>query len=144
MSFLAAMLPISAAAKVASGLFARRSNSPTSSEFQQVLQQTLGTRVVGRYDTDGDGALARSEFRGDGALFDLWDANSDGLLSAGEIDAGAKLLRQFRLLDSDADSQLTRHEFGASPDAFSAIDADGDRRISRGEFFRSYGGGTHS
>ncbi len=144
MSILAAMLPIGAAAKVASSLFSRRPDRPAQGEFQQVLQQTLGAKVVAQRDADGDGLLTLDEFSGDAKRFAYWDSNGDGKLSAVEIDAGVRLNGQWTKLDSNRDGALSQHELGVTQNVFNAMDRDHDRRVGRAEYFGSYQGGRRA
>jgi Ca2+-binding EF-hand superfamily protein len=140
MSLLAAMLPISAAVKVVSNLLPRRNATPEPANFDAVLQQTLGQRIVAQRDGDKDGALTLDEFTGGAARFAEWDSNHDGKLSAAEIDTGAKLTELWNQFDFDEDGVLTPHELGAAIDAFNSIDANQDLQVSRAEFFRAYQG----
>lgn len=138
MSFLTAMLPISAAAKVASNLISRINNKPEQTRFEQVLHQTLGARTVAEHDLDRDSALTPGEFPGETSLFALWDANGDGKLVEAEIDAGAKLWQRWNQLDSDGDHSLTMHELGTAGETFRSMDTDLDGIVSRAEYYRAY------
>jgi EF hand len=70
-------------------------------------------------DADGDGRISKAEFlataktsRGDPTRrFAKLDANGDGILDRGEIDA--RLARRFKRLDADGDGLLSRAERAA-------------------------------
>ena len=148
MSILAGMIPVGIALNAASKLIHSRGN-PSKTHFSDVLQESLGSRLVKQWDVDGDRALSLSEFGGAATAFEQLDRDGDGALTAGELDAGLAQARferrahslsnaAMRLYDSDNDGALTAAEFGRDEGLFAAVDADGDGRIDRDELLRAY------
>ncbi len=148
MSILAGMIPVGMALNMASKLIHSRGGHPKTS-FSDVLQESLGSRLVKQWDGDGDGALSVSEFGGAPKAFARLDRDGDGALTAGELDAGlaqAQFQRRasalsnsvMRLYDSDGDGALTAAELPLDEEVFAAIDVDGDGRIDRDELLRAY------
>lgn len=94
-----------------------------------------------RADRDGSGWLSRAEFLGevpDARRADRvarLDTNGDGRVSRAEWNGTAE---RFRALDRNRDNLLTRDELrdGAEPppDLFASVDADGDDAITRAEW----------
>ncbi|MCI0586070.1 MAG: EF-hand domain-containing protein [Planctomycetes bacterium] len=91
--------------------------------------------MLRRLDADGDGAIARSEWKGDGAEFDRLDADKDGRLAGEELRGrpgeGRQRQRPGPLEggnpmehDQNADGKLSPKEFSAY--LFSRLDADRD------------------
>lgn len=71
---------------------------------------------LSRYDRDGDGQIARSEFGGEATWFAALDRNADGVLSREDhqwnVEPASGTLRQvLRRLDADDDGRITREEF---------------------------------
>lgn len=148
MSILAGMIPVGLALNMASKLIHSRGGHPKTS-FSDVLQESLGSRLIKQWDGDGDGVLSVSEFGGAPKAFAQLDRDGDGALTAGELDAGlaqAQFQRRanalsdavMRLHDSDSDGALTAVELPLDDDVFAAIDANGDGRIDRDELLRAY------
>lgn len=52
------------------------------------------SRIFKDKDTDGSGGLSLDEMGGNQALFDLFDANKDGVVSPGELQQGLKKIRE--------------------------------------------------
>ena len=148
MSIVAAMIPVGVALNMASKLIHSRGN-PAKTHFSDVLQESLGSRLVKQWDVDGDRALSVSEFGGSATAFARLDRDGDGALTAGELDAGLARVQfqrranaladaAMRLRDSDNDGTLTAAEFGRDEELFAAVDANGDGRIDRDELLRAY------
>lgn len=148
MSIVAAMIPVGLALNVASKIIHSRGNS-AKTPFSDVLQESLGSRLVKQWDADGDGTLSVSEFGGSATAFAHFDRDGDGVLKAGELDAGlarAQFQRRaqsltdaaMRLYDFDNDGTLTAAEFGQDAKLFEAIDANGDGNIDRDELLGAY------
>ena len=148
MSIVAAMIPMGMALNVASKMIHSRGNS-AKTPFSDVLQESLGSRLVKQWDADGNGALSVSEFGGSAAAFAHLDRDGDGALRAGELDAGlarAQFQRRaqsltnaaMRLYDSDNDGVLTAAEFGRDAKLFEAIDANGDGNIDGDELLGAF------
>jgi len=148
MSILASAVPVSMALNMASKLIHSRGN-PAKTDFSDVLQESLGARLVKQWDADGDRTLSLSEFGGAASAFAQFDRNGDGALTAGELDAGlahAQFQRRahaltdtvMRLHDSNNDGVLTAAELGRGEELFSDIDANRDGHIDRDELLRAY------
>ena len=73
-------------------------------------------------DADADGIVTRAEYS---AGFDVFDADGDGVLSPGEVDAAA--------FDTDGDGVISRAEWEAS-NGHAMMDVDGDGRVDREEY----------
>ena len=82
-------------------------------------------------DRNGDGAISRSEWRGNESSFRQRDWNNDGVLSGDEIDARlAESLADFRTIDQDGNGQVTAQEWRQ---AFSRMDRNNDGAITQDE-----------
>lgn len=150
MSILASMVPVGVALNMASKLLHSRGGHPKTS-FSDVLQESLGSRLLKQWDGNGNGALSVSEFGGTPKVFAQLDRDGDGSLTAGELDAGlarAEFQRRagalaasvMRLHDSDGDGALTAAELPLDEGVFARVDVDGDGRIDQGELLRAYMG----
>lgn len=102
-----------------------------------------------RMDTDNDGAISRSEWRGNPQSFSNFDWNNDGVLSGDEVSVAAarrgnRTARgedfevgnddRFDYLDINGNGFLERNEWDGGQNAFDRLDTSGDRRLSRAEF----------
>jgi Ca2+-binding EF-hand superfamily protein len=100
-------------------------------------------------DRNGDGVIARSEWRGSDQSFRVHDWNNDGVLSGDEVRPGAQrgvqeendfyafhdwTARGFRSLDDNGDDRITRDEWHFDPETFSRADHNRDGALSRAEF----------
>lgn len=144
MSVLAGMIPLRLALNVASKVIHARENTGKT-DFSDVLQESLGARLVKQWDTDGDSALSVSEFGGTAKTFAQLDKDGDGVLSSGELDAGLahvqsqrRVQSMMRLHDSNNDGTLTLAEFGKDEKVFAQIDANEDGEINQNELLRAY------
>ncbi|MGH7151003.1 MAG: EF-hand domain-containing protein, partial [Planctomycetota bacterium] len=92
-------------------------------------------RNLRRLDADGDGAISRSEWKGNAAEFDRMDADKDGAIAGEELRGGrgeGRARREAGLFaegnpmefDQNADGKLAPKEF--STYLFSRLDADRD------------------
>lgn len=148
MSLLAGMIPVGLALNMASKAIHARANS-AKTNFSDVLQESLGARLIDQWDTDGDQALSLSEFGGPATAFEQLDRDGDGALTGGELDAGlaqaqsqrrAQALTDavMRLHDSDNDGTLSALELAKDEKVFAQIDANGDGQINRDELLDAY------
>jgi Ca2+-binding EF-hand superfamily protein len=109
-------------------------------------------------DRNGDGVIARSEWRGSDASFKVHDWNNDGVLSGDEMRVGAQRGRAaeepdlddvnreypfddwtragFTRLDHNRDGQIAEDEWHFDRDGFRRADRNRDGRLSRAEFLR--------
>ena len=116
-------------------------------------------RAAGRFagmDRNGDGVIARAEWRGTEASFKVHDWNNDGVLSGDEVRVGGQRGRTapepdfdevdreyayddwtregFTRLDHNRDGQISREEWHFDRDGFRRADYNRDGRLSRAEF----------
>ena len=93
---------------------AQSSAAPTNRDFR--YQQ---------YDTNRDGAISRSEWRGGANAFRVRDWNGDGVLSGNEVRMGAY----------PPDDSLEARDFSMPPDdRFGYLDSNNDNRVSENEW----------
>ena len=84
-------------------------------------------------DTNGDGRIDKSEWRGSAASFQRHDWNGDGVLSGNEMQVG--VARDYGEED-DYDSRNARPEFrNWTERGFANLDRNRDGRVARGEWF---------
>lgn len=90
-------------------------------------QVTIYQADLTALDKDGDGAVSQSEYKAfSDFAFDKIDRNSDGVLSADEVDDHV-VGDAFRMLDEDGNGTVTAEEFSAQMNEdFSSADKDGD------------------
>ena len=85
-------------------------------------------------DTNGDGKIARAEWRGSNQSFRVHDWNNDGVLSGQEV---TQLLRQMNTTDpSDWDSNDTYNDW--SEQRFASLDRNRDGRLTVAEWGYDY------
>ena len=105
-------------------------------------------------DTNGDGAISRSEWRGSDQSFQRHDWNGDRVLSGNEVRVGASrelgeegddydqarpefrnwTERGFANLDRNRDGRIARGEWFYDREGFVRADRDGDNALTREEF----------
>jgi len=105
-------------------------------------------------DTNGDGVISRSEWRGSEQAFRNHDWNGDGRLSGDEVRPGGRRPsgtaaqdpydavdeiddwspENFARLDHNRDGRVSRTEWHASRELFTRLDRDRDGAIDRAEF----------
>src|SRR5688500_14222415 len=110
-------------------------------------------------DTNNDGRIQRTEWRGNARSFTVHDWNGDGVLAGNEVQIGARRPRNaqpadldspwdepanedwtvdhFRSLDRDANGTLTAVEWIYARETFRRIDHNNDNRVSQAEFMGS-------
>jgi len=106
-----------------------------------------------RMDTNNDGVIARTEWRGNPRTFDTYDWNNDGRLSGDEVSVLAQRRGnrngqddevanddRFDYLDINGNGYIDRNEWDGGPNAFERLDTNDDRRLTRGEFNTSNNG----
>lgn len=108
---------------------------------QSELEGPSLTDSFARFDADGDSVLDRDEVPelAEPAVFDLWDADGDGEVTAEEARA-----RAFELWDTDGDGVVSEAEWGPASELWFAEDAtditvtewdlDDDGAVSGDEF----------
>ena len=97
--------------------------------------------MIKKMDTDGDGLLARKEWKAEKDKFDQFDANRDGSLTAEEIAAGqsagqdskVNLMSAIRNFDKNRDTMLSRDEWTGSEKQFETTDANRDGQLTVAE-----------
>ena len=100
-----------------------------------------------RMDTNNDGVIARSEWRGNPRTFETYDWNNDGRLSGDEVSVLAQRRGnrngqddevanddRFDYLDINGNGYIDTNEWDGGQNAFARLDTNDDRRLSRGEF----------
>jgi Ca2+-binding EF-hand superfamily protein len=95
-----------------------------------------------RLDQNNDGALSRTEWRGDRAEFDRLDRNRDGLIDRDELPAFREQesaepstdRRAFADLDRNGNGVITSGEWTGPADEFRALDTDGDGVVTAREY----------
>lgn len=105
-------------------------------------------------DRNGDGVIARSEWRGNDQSFLVHDWNRDGVLSGEEVQPGARrrqgdpqedypigqdntLAQRFRELDRNRDGRISRTEWFDDVEAFRLADVDRNNLLTLDEFSNS-------
>jgi Ca2+-binding EF-hand superfamily protein len=96
-----------------------------------------------RMDRNGDGAVARDEWRGNDESFAKIDTNSDGRLTKEELETARGAWRRssdktggrFDALDRNHDGQLSREELG-NDSVFERLDRNHDGLVARDELRR--------
>jgi len=119
-----------------------------------------------RCDTNGDGQIARDEFRGADQAFDRLDANDDGVITREEaaaapaggpqagpggqggrgagrmaMDPAQRWQQMLQRFDADGDGRLSAEEFQGAPRIFTMLDQDGDGVVTEAEGTRFGPGG---
>jgi len=92
-------------------------------------------------DTNGDGRVTRSEWRGNDRSFDVHDWNRDGVLSGDELRPGNRRDRdddrdwtdRFDRLDRNNDGSISRSEWPRDRETFDLLDRNNDGRLSQSE-----------
>ncbi len=122
-----------------------------TAEPQWVPQAEQGRQAQAResmrwraMDTNGDGRITRSEWRGNARAFDNHDWNNDGVLSGDEVRPAAAqadrsrewTAERFAELDRNRDNRLTRSEWQDDVESFERADRNSDNRLTRAEFLR--------
>jgi Ca2+-binding EF-hand superfamily protein len=100
-----------------------------------------------RMDTNNDGAIARSEWRGNARTFNTYDWNNDGVLSGDEVSVAVPRRGnrngqdeevanddRFDYLDINGNGYIDRNEWDGGQNAFDRLDTNDDRRLARAEF----------
>jgi len=108
-----------------------------------------------RMDTNNDGVIARTEWRGNPRTFDTYDWNNDGRLSGEEVSVIAQRRGnrngqddevasddRFDYLDINGNGYIDRNEWDGGQNAFDRLDSNDDRRLTRGEFNIANNGGS--
>jgi hypothetical protein len=90
-------------------------------------------------DTNGDGVITQTEWRGNLQAFRNQDWNGDGVLSGDEVRAGGRRGARraadfdFDGLDVNGNNRIERREWQARLDEFNRLDANNDNFLSRSE-----------
>jgi len=100
-----------------------------------------------RMDTNNDGVIARTEWRGNPRTFNTYDWNNDGRLSGDEVSVLAQRRGnrngeddevasddRFDYLDINGNGYIDTNEWDGGQYAFDRLDTNDDRRLTRGEF----------
>ncbi len=76
------------------------------------IESRIAEDYIQRYDENADGIVEKSEFRGDGDVFDRIDRNQDSRLELSEVKRYVDLLKQYepaRTLDGNRQSALPQN-----------------------------------
>jgi hypothetical protein len=90
-------------------------------------------------DTNNDGQISRSEWRGNDRSFQVQDWNGDGILSGNEVTAGARRPTRrandydFDALDVNRNNRIERREWQARLAEFNRLNVNGDNFLTRDE-----------
>jgi len=121
--------------------------------------QSAADALFARCDANGDGQIARDEFRGADQAFDRLDANDDGVITREEaaaapaggqggqaggqmaMDPAQRWQQVLQRFDADGDGQLSAEEFQGAPRIFTMLDQDGDGVVTEAEGTRLGPGG---
>jgi len=90
-------------------------------------------------DTNHDGQISRSEWRGNDNSFNQADWNGDGVLSGIEVTPGAQRPVDFNSLDRNHDNRISPSEWRGDRAFFNLLDTDRNGFLSQAEFGQ-YGG----
>ncbi|HET7711703.1 MAG TPA: hypothetical protein VFL80_07210 [Thermoanaerobaculia bacterium] len=82
-------------------------------------------------DTNNDGVVSRSEWRGDSASFDRLDSNRDGVLSGAEVSRGK--VDKKRSMDLNGDGVISRSEWTKDAEKFDRLDVNRNGVLSADE-----------
>ena len=101
----------------------------------------------GAMDTDNDGVITRSEWRGNVQAFREQDANADGVLSGDEVrptngpeaaqpdrNRREQMAARFERADRDRDGRLLREEWAGNDATFNRMDTNRDLVVTYDEF----------
>jgi hypothetical protein len=119
--------------------FCANRNGNNSSNNAPPVSPITDTRFRGM-DTNGDGQVARAEWRGNDRAFQNQDWNNDGVLSGDEVRTGGRRPAarrandyDFDALDANGNNRIERREWQARLDQFNGLDLNGDNFLSRAE-----------
>ena len=128
---------------------ARAQNDDSWRQRQDRASRDRDTMLFREMDTNHDGVITRSEWRGSDASFREHDWNGDNVLSGDELQSPAArqtnngfddwTRAEFNRLDTNGDGRLTRNEWRNDIDAFRRADRNGDNVLSRAEFLNAGG-----
>jgi Ca2+-binding EF-hand superfamily protein len=104
-------------------------------------------QALKKMDTNSDGRVSRSEYKGPQKRFERIDANKDGFLDKVEVDKFLKstALRgqkgkgkgrgqdRFKRMDTNKDGKITREEFKGKDEAFTRMDRNSDDVIDQSD-----------
>ena len=105
-------------------------NRSTGTTGSRAATQVMRFREM---DTNRDGQIARSEWRGSTQSFRVHDWNRDGVLSGDEVRPGAT--RASRMEEEDYTPGNVNSTLTWSDADFRSLDRNNDRRISRAEWY---------
>jgi Ca2+-binding EF-hand superfamily protein len=110
-----------------------------------------------RMDTNNDGVIARTEWRGNPRTFNTYDWNNDGRLSGDEVSVIAQRRGnrngqddeiasddRFDYLDINGNGYIDTNEWDGGQYAFDRLDTNDDRRLTRGEFNTANNGNANN
>lgn len=144
-AFCAAVLVF--ALSMAAPTVARAQDDDSWRQRQDRGSRDRETMLFRDMDTDHDGVITRSEWRGSDASFRAHDWNGDNVLSGEELQPGASrrtnngvndwTRAEFSRLDVNGDGRVTEDEWRYDLNSFRRADRNGDDVLSRTEFLNA-------
>ena len=99
-----------------------------------MAQVPEGRRNAVQMDTDGDGKISSSEWRGRAEAFKRLDADNDGYVTRDELNQLRRRNGDRRAaMDTNNDGKISRDEWKGMPEVFDRLDANKDGAITRDE-----------
>ncbi len=98
-----------------------------------------------RFDTNGDGIIERSEWKGDEQIFARLDRDGDGKIKLTDLkgrggsgrDQAARFAKRLKRMDKNGDGVLDREEWKGPARIFERLDADRDGKITADEMAKA-------
>jgi hypothetical protein len=112
--------------------------APNNNTSSNTASPITDTRFRG-LDTNNDGRITRSEWRGNNRSFQVQDWNGDGVLSGNEVAAGGRNAGRraseydFDALDTNRNNRIERREWQARLAEFNRLNTNGDNFLTREE-----------
>ena len=147
MDVLGGISVVSSGLRLARGLVQKAQSS--GKPFSVESGETPGTQLISQHDSDGDGKLSIDELGASNKIFEGFDRDGDGFLTATEINEGIleargndqmerAIARYMELHDSDLDSLISIPESGFDSDEFIIADRNNDAFLNHGELTSAY------
>lgn len=135
------------ALSIAAPSVARAQNDDSWRQRQDRGSRDRDTMLFREMDTDHDGVITRSEWRGSDESFRAHDWNGDNVLSGDELQSGGARRThngindwsraEFSRLDVNGDGRVSENEWRYDLNSFRRADRNGDDVLSRAEFLNA-------